>query len=307
MLKLALRRVAALIPTLLIIVTVSFTVIRLAPGGPFDEEQGVSPAVRANLERVYGLDQPLPVQYLRYLRALARGDFGPSLRQRDFTVSELIGRGLPLSATLGLCAIALALITGIPAGIAAAAWRSPRADVAIAAIGALGVALPSFVIGPLLALVFGVHLRWLPVAGWEAGAPRYLVLPVLTLALPLAAALSRLTRASLLEVLRAPFVRSARARGLGEARVLWHHALRPALLPVASYLGPAIAFVVTGSLVVEAVFGLPGTGRYLVQGAIDRDYPLVMGMVIVYGALTLVLNLLADLACGWLDPGTWHE
>ena len=307
MLKLALRRVAALIPTLLIIVTVSFAIIRLAPGGPFDEEQGVSPTVRANLERVYGLDQPLPVQYLRYLRALAHGDFGPSLRQRDFTVSELIGRGLPLSATIGLCAIALALITGIPAGIAAALWRSPRADLAIATIGAVGVALPSFVIGPLLALVFGVHLRWLPVAGWEAGAPRYLVLPVLTLALPLAAALSRLTRASLLEVLRAPFVRSARARGLGEARVLWHHALSPALLPVASYLGPAIAFVITGSLVVEAVFGLPGTGRYLVQGAIDRDYPLVMGMVIVYGALTLLLNLLADLACGWLDPGTWHE
>src|SRR5215831_4098207 len=292
MLKLALRRVAALIPTLLIIVTVSFVIIRLAPGGPFDEEQGVSPEVRANLERLYGLDQPLPVQYLRYLRALAYGDFGPSLRQRDFTVSELI---------------ALALITAIPAGIAAARWRGPGADLAIAAIGALGVALPSFVIGPLLALVFGVHLRWLPVAGWQAGASRYLVLPVLTLALPLAAALSRLTRASLLEVLRMPFVRSARARGLGEARVLWRHVLRPALLPVASYLGPAIAFVVTGSLVVEAVFGLPGTGRYLVQGAIDRDYPLVMGMVIVYGALTLLLNLLADLACGWLDPGTRHE
>jgi oligopeptide transport system permease protein len=306
MLKLALRRVAALIPTLLIIVTVSFLIIRLAPGGPFDEEQGVSPEVRANLERLYGLDQPLPVQYLRYLRALVHGDFGPSLRQRDFTVSELIERGLPLSAALGLCAIALALITAIPAGIAAALWRGPGADLAIAAIGALGVALPSFVIGPLLALVFGVHLRWLPVAGWQPGALRYLVLPVLTLALPLAAALSRLTRASLLEVLRAPFVRSARARGLGEARVLWHHALRPALLPVASYLGPAIAFVVTGSLVVEAVFGLPGTGRYLVQGAIDRDYPLVMGMVIVYGALTLLLNLLADLACGWLDPGTRH-
>jgi len=307
MLKLALRRVAALIPTLLVIVTVSFAIIRLAPGGPFDEEQGAAPEVRANLERLYGLDQPLPVQYLRYLRALAHGDFGPSLRQRDFTVSELIGQGLPLSAALGLCAIALALITAIPAGIAAALWRGPAADLAIAAMAALGVALPSFVIGPLLALVFGVHLGWLPVAGWQAGSPRYLVLPVLTLALPLAAALSRLTRASLLEVLRTPFVRSARARGLGEARVVWHHALRPALLPVASYLGPAIAFVVTGSLVVEAVFGLPGTGRYLVQGAIDRDYPLVMGMVIVYGALTLLLNLLADLACGWLDPGTRHE
>ena len=306
MLKLALRRVAALIPTLLVIVTISFAIIRLAPGGPFDEEQGVSPEVRANVERLYGLDEPLPVQYLRYLRALAHGDFGPSLRQRDFTVTELIARGLPLSATLGLCAVALALISGIPAGIATAQWRGPGADLALAAVGGLGVALPSFVIGPLLALVFGVHLRWLPVAGWQPGAPRYLLLPVLTLALPLAVALARLTRASLLEVLRTPFIRSARARGLGEARVLWHHALRPALLPVVSYLGPAIAFVVTGSLVVEAVFGLPGTGRYLVQGAIDRDYPLVMGMVIVYGALTLLLNLLADLACGWLDPGVRH-
>ena len=307
MLKLALRRTAALIATLLIIVTLSFAIIRLAPGGPFEEEQGVSPAVRANLERLYGLDAPLHLQYLRYLRALAHGDFGPSLRQRDFTVSGLIRQGLPLSATLGVCAIALAHITGIAAGMAAAIWRSPRTDFASAALGAFGVALPSFVVGPVLALIFGVHLHWLPVAGWQAGAPRYLLLPVLTLALPLAVALARLTRASLLEVLRAPFVRSARARGLGETRVLWHHALRPALLPVVNYLGPAAAFVVTGSLVVEAVFGLPGAGRYLVQGAIDRDYPLVMGMVIVYGALTLLLNLLADLTCGWLDPGTRHE
>ena len=307
MLKLALRRTAALIATLLIIVTLSFAIIRLAPGGPFEEEQGVSPAVRANLERLYGLDAPLHLQYLRYLRALAHGDFGPSLRQRDFTVSGLIRQGLPLSATLGVCAIALALITGIAAGMAAAIWRSPRTDFASAALGAFGVALPSFVIGPVLALIFGVHLHWLPVAGWQAGSARYLLLPVLTLALPLAVALARLTRASLLEVLRAPFVRSARARGLGATRVLWHHALRPALLPVVNYLGPAAAFVITGSLVVEAVFGLPGAGRYLVQGAIDRDYPLVMGMVIVYGALTLLLNLLADLTCGWLDPGTRHE
>ncbi len=307
MLKLALRRIAALVPTLLVIVTVSFAIIRLAPGGPFEAEQGLSPAVRTNLERLYGLDAPLPVQYLRYLRALAHGDFGPSLRQRDFTVSELIRQGLPLSATLGVCAIALAILLGIPAGMAATLWRGPASDFAMAAAGALALALPSFVIGPVLALVCGIYLRWLPVAGWEPGAVRYLVLPVLTLAVPLALALARLTRASLLEVLRAPFVRSARARGLGAQRVLWRHALPPALLPVASYLGPATAFVITGSLVVEAVFGLPGSGRYLVQGAIDRDYPLVMGMVIVYGALTLLLNLLADLACGWLDPGIRHE
>jgi oligopeptide transport system permease protein len=307
MLKLALRRIASLIPTLFVIITVSFAIIRLAPGGPFDQEQTLSPAVRANLERLYGLDRPLPVQYARYLTALAHGDFGPSLRERDFTVSELIRQGLPLSAALGLLAIVLAVLTGIPAGMLAALWRSPPLDFTLAMLVAVGIALPSFVIGPVLALVFALHLHWLPVGGWEGGSLRYLVLPVLTLALPVAAYLARLTRASLLEVLRTPFVRSARARGLGEARVLWRHALPPALLPVVSYLGPAVAFVVTGSLVVEAVFGLPGSGRYLVQGAIDRDYPLVMGMVIVYGALTLVLNLLTDLAYLWLDPGTRHE
>jgi len=305
MLKLALRRIAGMIPTLLVIVTASFAIIRLAPGGPFDQEQMLSATVRANLERAYGLDQPLAVQYGRYLRGLLHGDFGPSLRQRDFTVGELIRQGLPLSATLGIAATALAALLGVAAGAAAALWRSARTDLALAALTALGIALPSFVTGPLLAWVFGIRLHWLPVAGF--GSPRYLVLPVLTLALPVAAYLARLTRTSLLEVLRQPFVRSARARGLGGLRVLWHHALLPALLPVVSYLGPALAFVITGSLVVEAVFGLPGTGRYLVQGAIERDYPLVMGMVVVYGALTLALNFIADLTYGWLDPGSRHE
>ena len=302
MLRYFLPRLAGAVPTLLIIVTITFFLIRAAPGGPFDQEQTLSAPVRLNLERVYGLDQPLPVQYLHYLAGLARGDFGVSLRQRDFTVRELIGQGLPLSATLGLAAIVLAVLVGIPCGIASALWRSRGAALGVAAVTALGIALPSFVVGPLLALVFALHLHWLPVAGFAPDAPRYLVLPVVTLALPVAAYLARLTRASLLEVLRAPFVRSARARGLGSARVLWRHALPPALLPVLSYLGPAVAFVVTGSLVVESVFGLPGTGRFLVQGAIDRDYPLVMGMVVVYGALTLLVNLITDLAYGWLDP-----
>ncbi len=306
MLSYALRRIAGLIPTLLVIITVSFCVVRLTPGGPFDQEQALPPAVRANLERLYGLDQPLTVQYVHYLRGLLRGDFGPSLRQRDFTVSELIAQGLPLSATLGLAAILLAVLTGIPAGIAAALWRNRGADYCITTLAALSLALPSFVTGPLFALVFGLYLRWLPVAGWQHGAPRYLVLPVLTLALPVAAYVARLTRASLLEVLGAHYVRSARARGLGTPRVLWRHALRPALMPVVSYLGPAVAFVMTGSLVIETVFGLPGTGRYLVEGAIDRDYPLVMGMIVVYGALTLFLNLIADLIYGWLDPGVRH-
>ncbi len=303
MLSYALRRIAGTVPTLLVIISVSFCVVRLAPGGPFAQEQALPPAVRANLDRLYGLDQPLTVQYAHYLRGLLHGDFGPSLRQRDFSVSELIAQGLPLSATLGLAAILLAVLTGVPAGVLAALWRNRGADYCITTLAAVALALPSFVTGPLFALVFGLYLRWLPVAGWQHHAPRYLVLPVLTLALPVAAYLARLTRASLLEVLGALYVRSARARGLGAARVLWRHALRPALMPVVSYLGPAVAFVMTGSLVVETVFGLPGTGRYLVEGAIDRDYPLVMGMIVVYGALTLLLNLIADLIYGWLDPG----
>jgi oligopeptide transport system permease protein len=307
MLRYALRRLAVAVPTLLVIITLSFALERLAPGGPFDQEQTLTPAVRANLDRLYGFDRPLPVQYGRYLAALAHADFGPSLSQRDFSVGELIGQGLPLSITLGLAAVLLAILVGVPAGILAALARGRATDHALTALAGLGIALPTFVTGPALALVFGLYLHWLPVAGWERGAPRYLVLPVVTLAIPVAAYLARLTRASLLEVLRTQYVRSARARGLGGARVLWHHALRPALLPVVSYLGPAVAFIVTGSLVIETVFALPGSGRYLVQGAIDRDYTLVLGMVIVYAAFTLTLNLAADLLYGWLDPGARHE
>lgn len=306
MLSYALRRLAGLLPTLLVILTLSFAILRLAPGGPFDQEQTLSPQVRANLEHAYGLDRPWPQQYLHYLGALARGDFGPSLRERDFTVRELIAQGLPVSAALGLCALALAVGLGIAAGILAALHAQRAADRGLALVSALLLALPSFVIGPLLALAFGIGLGWLPVAGWAPGAGRYLILPSLTLALPIAAYLARLMRASLLESLRAPFVRSAQARGLGSARVLWRHALPPALLPVVSYLGPTLAFLVTGSLVVESLFGLPGTGRYLVQGAIDRDYPLVMGMIVLYASLTLLLNLLVDLAYGWLDPRVRH-
>jgi oligopeptide transport system permease protein len=301
------RRLLGILPTAFCIVTVSFFVVRLAPGGPFDQEQAVPPQVRANLDRLYGLDQPLGVQYLRYLKGLAHGDFGPSFKLRDFSVGELIAQGLPLSLTLGCAAVLLAVLAGIPLGIAAALRRNTAADYGITTLVVLGVALPSFVTGPLFALIFGLYLHWLPVAGWEEGAPSYLVLPVLTLALPVMAYVTRITRGSLLEVLRANYVRTARARGLGEARVLWRHALRPTLLPVVSYLGPATAYVVTGSLVVETVFGLPGTGRYLVQGAINRDYTLVMGMITVYGSLTLGLNFIADIVYGWLDPTVRHE
>jgi oligopeptide transport system permease protein len=306
MLAYAARRLAAVPPTLFIIVTLAFVVVRVAPGGPFDAEQSLTPQVKANLERAYGLDQPLVAQYATYLRALAHGDFGPSLKYRDVTVSALIAQGLPVSLTLGLAALLVALAVGVPLGTWAALRRDSAVDHAIMGVAVLGAILPSFVTGPLLALVFGLWLRWLPVAGWQQGSPYYLVLPVMTLALPLLAYIARLIRSSLLEVLESDYVRAARARGLGRGRVIWRHALPPAMLPVVSYLGPATAFVVTGSLVVETVFGLPGTGRYLVEGAIDRDYTLVMGMVIVYGLVTLLCNLAADLIYGWLDPRVGH-
>lgn len=307
MLAFAIRRIAMLVPTLFVIVTASFLIIRLAPGSPFADEQGLSPTVRRNLDAAYGLDQPIGTQYARYLSRLAHGDFGPSLRFRDASVGELIAQGLPVSLSLGACAIVLAVLLGVPLGLLAALRRDGWLDHGARALAAAGIALPSFVVGPLLALVFGLYLRWLPVAGWERGAPQYAVLPVVTLALPVAAYVSRLTRASFIDILRAGFIRTARAKGLGEIRIMLHHALRPALMPVVSYLGPAVAFIVTGSLVVETIFGVPGTGRYLVQGAIDRDYTLVMGMIIVYGALTLGCNLLADLLYGWLDPRVRHE
>jgi oligopeptide transport system permease protein len=306
MLAYAARRLVAIPPTLFIIVTLAFAVVRAAPGGPFDAEQSLPPQVKANLERAYGLDQPLITQYLRYLRALAHGDFGPSLKYRDLSVSALIAQGLPVSLTLGLAALIVALGVGVPLGSWAALRRGSAIDHGIMGLAVLGVVLPSFVTGPLLVLIFGLALRWLPVAGWQDGNPYYLVLPVITLALPLIAYIARLIRSSLLEVLQSDFIRAARARGLGERRVIWRHALPPALLPVVSYLGPATAFLVTGSLVVETVFALPGTGRYLVEGAIDRDYTLVMGMVIVYGLITLACNLAADLVYGWLDPRVAH-
>ena len=307
MLVFTLRRLLGAIPTLAVIVMLSFAMTRLAPGGPFDEEQALPPAIRANLEAAYGLDQPVAVQFGRYVAGILHGDFGPSYKFRDFTVSELIASGLPVSLTIGAAAILLAMSLGIPAGIWAALRQDRLADRVVMSLAVAGISIPVFVIAPFLALAFGIWLRWLPVAGWAPGTISDLVLPVVTLALPVIAYLARLTRGSLLEVLRAPWIRAARARGLPQGRIVLLHALPAALLPVVSYLGPAVAAVLSGSLVVETIFGLPGMGRYLVQGALNRDYTLVMGMVIVYAALMIALNLAADLAYAWLDPRIRRE
>ena len=303
----AIRRLVGALPTLLVIVTVAFFLMRLAPGGPFDDEQTLAPEIAANLEAAYGLDQPILVQYRNYLGGLLRGDLGPSFRYKDFEVSELIARGLPITAGLGAAALLLAVITGVPLGMLAGRRRNRASDHVVMGVALAGIAVPNFVVAPLLALVFGVLLGWLPVSGWESGNLRYAILPVVTLALPVIAYIARLTRGSLLEVLQSPHIRTARAKGLSESRILWRHAFKPTILPVVSFLGPATAALLTGSLIVEQIFGLPGVGRYFVQGAVNRDYTLVMGMVVFYAVLIMLLNLLVDLAYGWLDPRIRHE
>ena len=300
MLGFALRRLLAAIPALFAIVTIAFFLVRFAPGGPFDLAQPLSPAVLENIHRVYRLDQPLFVQYLDYLGRLARGDLGPSYVYRDFTVQQLIADGLPYSVQLGGMALLLALAIGIGAGTLAALHQNRAEDYAVMTVATVGVTVPNFIVAPILTLIFAVWLGLLPAGGWGPGWT-HKILPVLVLALPQAAVIARLTRAGLLEALRADHVRTARALGLPPSTVVLR-ALRGALLPVVSYLGPAAAGLLTGSVVVETIFGIPGVGRYFVQGALNRDYTLVMGTVVLIAVFVLVFNLVVDLLYALLDP-----
>ena len=276
--------------------------MRAAPGGPFDSERQLPADVEANVKAAYYLDEPLPAQFLRYLGGVVQGDFGPSYRYRDKTVSELIAESFPLSMQVGALAMLLALLVGILAGSLAALYRDSWVDRSIMVVALTGNSIPIFVIAPLLVLVFAVGLDWLP-AGWTGSdnASR-LVLPVIALALPQIAYIARLLRASLVEVLGSDFVRTARAEGLPTSRILFVHALKPALLPVVSYLGPAIASILTGSVVVEQIFGINGLGHHFVAAALNRDYTLVLGIVVFYAALIVALNLLVDLLYAAIDP-----
>jgi oligopeptide transport system permease protein len=302
LLRYTLRRVLGAIPTLLILIALAFFMIRLAPGGPFDTERALLPEIEANLRATYHLDEPLPMQFLRYLGGLVQGDFGPSFQYRDYTVTELIMTGFPVSLRIGLSAMVVALLFGVLAGSLAALRQNSRTDYTVMAVSMTGISIPNFVMAPLLILVFAVYLRWLPAGGLGDGSMLNLVLPVVSLALPQIAYIARLTRGSMIEVLRSPFIRTARAQGLPLTKIVLRHALKPALLPVVSYLGPAAAAVITGSVVIEQIFGVPGLGRFFVQGALNRDYTLVMGVVVFYGVLIVVANLLVDLAYAWLDP-----
>jgi oligopeptide transport system permease protein len=296
------RRLTTALPTLAAVVIFSFLLMRVAPGGPFDTERPLDAATRAALAHAYGLDQPVYEQLWRYVTRLAHGDFGPSLVYRDFSVGDLVRQGLPVSLTLGGLALTIALPLGIGTGLAAALKPGGALDRCTMMAATIATVLPTFVTGPVLVLVFALLAGWLPVSGWGGGAPRNLILPVIALALPVAGALARLARAGLATALAQDHIRTARARGLTPARILISHALRPALIPVASYVGPAAAGLLTGAVVIETVFALPGLGRYFVQGALNRDYPLVLAVVILYAALILAFNLIADLLYGWLDP-----
>lgn len=302
MLKFVLWRFLVAIPTLLILIGLSFTMIRMAPGGPFDGEKQLPPDIEANLRAAYHLDEPLYQQFGRYVFNLLQGDFGPSFQYRDFSVTELIRSGFPVSLRLGGLAMCLALLVGISAGTIAALRQNSALDHGVMATAMLGISIPNFVMAPLLVLIFAIYLGWLPAGGLGSGELSHLVLPVIALALPQIAYISRLTRGSMIEVLRSNYIRTARAQGLPTRTIILRHALKPALMPVVSYIGPATAAVITGSVVIEQIFSIPGLGRYFVQGALNRDYTLVMGVVVFYGVLIVVFNLLVDIVYRWLDP-----
>ncbi|WP_406663872.1 oligopeptide ABC transporter permease OppB [Gallaecimonas sp. GXIMD1310] len=302
MLRFTLRRLLGAIPTLLVIITLSFFMLRAAPGGPFTTQRALPPAVKANLEHMYHLDEPLWQQYGRYLGNILHGNFGPSFVYRGTSVNDLISQGFPVDITIGGLALLLAMAIGIPLGIRAALRQNTAWDYVPMAAAMAGISIPSFVVAPLLVLVIAVKANWLPAGGWNDGHPAYLLLPVISLALPLVAYMARLMRGSMVEVLNSPYIRTARAKGLPERTVIFRHALRPALMPLISFLGPATVATLTGSIVIEQIFGLPGIGRFFVNGAMNRDYTLVMGVTILYGMLIVLFNLIADILYGVLDP-----
>jgi oligopeptide transport system permease protein len=307
MLRYLLRRLLVIIPTLLLVVTLAFFMVRAAPGDPFSTGRKLSPEIERNVMAKYGMNRPLALQYLGYLADVAHGDFGPSLKYKDKSVAEVIAQGFPRSLTLGLAALSLALVVGVTVGVLAALRQNKMFDHVAMTLAVIGVCIPTFVTAPLLVLLFASYLGWLPTAGWPpvgsgAGGLAYLLLPVTVLALPQIAIISRLTRAGMIEALHSNFVRTARAKGLSERRIVIRHALPAAILPLVSYLGPASAGLITGSLVVERIFQLSGLGRSFVYGALQRDYTVVMGVVILYASLIMLLNLASDLLHAALDP-----
>ncbi len=302
MLKLIIRRTLEAIPTLLFLITISFFMMRLAPGSPFTGERNLPPAVLANIEAKYNLNDPLWLQYLHYLKQLLHGDFGPSFKYKDHTINELLIQNLPVSIELGVYAFIIAVVIGVTMGIIAALKQNSAFDYGLMTLAMAGVAIPSFVKAPLMVLIFAVILKWFPAGGWNDGAFMNLVLPVTALSLSYIASIARITRGSMIETMNSQFIRTARAKGLPLRHIVIKHALRPASLPAISYLGPAFVGIITGSIIIETIFGLPGIGQLFVNGALNRDYSLVLSLTILVGVLTIVFNAIVDILYAVIDP-----
>ena len=304
MIRFIIRRLISLIPTLFLIVTFSFFIMKVAPGGPFSAERNPPPEVLANINKVYHLDEPIPKQYVRYLGNMLRGDLGPSFRYKDYTVNDLIGNTMPNSLILGITALCSALFFGLLVGLVSAVKRNSIADYASMSVAVIGISVPLFVVGPLLMLLFAVKLKWLPTSGWITGRQglKTLIMPALALSLPYFAYIARLSRARVLEVLRSDYIRTAYAKGLSYPVVLFKHALKGAMLPVISYLGPAFAGIITGSVVIEKIFLVPGLGTFFVQSALNRDYTLIMGTVVMYSIILILMNFVVDILYAVIDP-----
>jgi oligopeptide transport system permease protein len=302
MFKFIMKRIFEAIPTLLVLITVSFFLMRFAPGNPFSSERPLPPEVMANINAKYGLDKPVFEQYTTYLTNILQGDFGPSFKYKDFTVNELVSNALPVSAKVGFLAFIFTVIMGVTVGTIAALRQNSWLDYGIMATAMLGVVMPSFVLAPVLIYIFSINLGWLPAGGWNDGSFQYMALPIIGMSLLYVATFARITRGSMIETLNSNFIRTARAKGLSYRYIIIKHALKPALLPVVSYMGPAFVGIITGSVVIETIFGLPGIGKLFVNAAFNRDYSLVMGITILIGFLFILFNAVVDILLAMIDP-----
>jgi len=302
MLRFIVRRLLVTLPMVLVVLSLTWGLIRVAPGNFYSGERALPVAIEQNIRAKYGLDRPWYVQYGKMMANTARGDFGTSLRYEGQTVNEILGRTIPVSATIGLIAYLLALVVGVTAGTLAAVRQNSRLDYGAMSLAMLGISMPNFVLGPILVLIFSLTLYWFPPARWDGVPSRSMVLPILTLSAIYMAYISRLARAGMLEVLRSDYIRTARAKGLSETQIVIRHALRGGLLPVISFSGPALAILVTGTVVVERIFALPGVGNYFINANLNRDEPLVLGIVAFISVMILLFNLLVDIAYGFVDP-----
>ncbi|WP_408900833.1 oligopeptide ABC transporter permease OppB [Photobacterium piscicola] len=302
MIKFIAKRIFEAIPTLLVLITISFFLMRFAPGNPFTSDRPLPPEVLANIEAKYGLDKPVFEQYTTYLGNIVQGDFGPSFKYKDFTVNELVSKALPVSAKIGFFAFIFALVMGVSVGTLAALKQNTWLDYTIMSTAMAGVVMPSFILAPVLIYIFAINLQWLPAGGWQDGSLKFVILPMLGMALLYVATFARITRGSMIETLNSNFIRTARAKGLSYRHIILKHALRPALLPVVSYMGPAFVGIITGSVVIETIFGLPGIGKLFVNAAFNRDYSLVLGVTILIGSLTIIFNAIVDIVLAMIDP-----